>query len=79
VWSLAKLSADINQDITQLLEAITGEAVSQLRDVRARTKFIPQNLSNMCHPFRPRTHSLCCLTPSPRACSPCRICVFAVA
>ncbi len=47
VWSLAKLGAELNQDIAQLLEAISGEAVSQLRDVRARAKFIPQNLSNM--------------------------------
>ena len=47
MWSLAKLGAELNQDIAQLLEAISGEAVSQLRDVRARAKFIPQNLSNM--------------------------------
>lgn len=47
VWSLAKLGAELNQDISHLLDAISSEAVSQLRDVRARAKFIPQNLSNM--------------------------------
>lgn len=51
VWSLAKLGTELNQDIAQLLEAISGEAVSQLRDVRARAKFIPQNLSNMLYGF----------------------------
>ena len=45
---MAKLGAEINKDIMQLLEAVSGEAVSQLRDLRARAKFIPQNLSNMC-------------------------------
>lgn len=47
VWSVAKLGAEVNQEVTELLEALAQEAVSQLQDERARAKFIPQNLSNM--------------------------------
>ncbi len=47
MWSVAKLGAEVTQEVTQLLEALAEEAVSQLQDERVRTKFIPQNLSNM--------------------------------
>jgi len=51
VWSVAKLGAEVNQEVTELLEALAQEAVSQLQDERARAKFIPQNLSNMLYGF----------------------------
>ena len=36
-------------DMGALLDALAVEAVSQLMDGRCRTKFIPQNLSNMVY------------------------------
>lgn len=50
VWSMAKLGAEVNLEVAELLEGLAQEAVSQLGDERARAKFIPQNLSNMCGP-----------------------------
>lgn len=47
VWSVAKLGAEVNGEVNELLGALAAEAVSQLADEESRAKFIPQNLSNM--------------------------------
>jgi len=49
VWAYAKMGAAVSPEVAALLDALAAEAVSQLRDARARQCFIPQNVSNMVY------------------------------
>ena len=49
MWAYAKMGAAVSTEVAALLDALAAEAVSQLRDARARQCFIPQNVSNMVY------------------------------
>ena len=55
VWAYAKMGAAVSPEVAALLDALAAEAVSQLRDARARQCFIPQNVSNMVYGCALRT------------------------